>query len=531
MSDDHLPSRALSRRSFLVATGGTVAGISLLSLAGCGGNSSAGPGTAVGAAGAVRKGGVLQFAITDSANTENLDPIKSSYTSDAAICAALYEGLVKYDSDWKVSNVLAQSVTPSKDLKSYVVALRPDVKFHDGSPLTAKDVIYSIGRNLDAKGGSPIQPRIAASLAASGMTAVDDHTVKFTLKRADSLFPLVLGAFQCQIVKDGTTDFSKGVGTGPFMLKSFNPGSSWEVTKNASYWDPQRPYLDGIRTVIISDQGTKTQSVLSGQSDLGDQMDPAKVAEVKASGTAVVQTLTNRTFLSISMDASQKPFDNPKVVQAVKFAMDRKLMVATAQAGQGTTAGDTPAPQDDPFYPTSTVGNRQQDTTKAKQLLSEAGYPNGIDIELYTSDVFGGMVDMATVFAKSVEPAGIRVKINKYPSKSYWDDVWLKKPMYTSYYHRRHPNEALNLNYSSDAAWNEGHFKSPELDALLSEGMATADPAKQKDIYSRALAIVADGSGMSIPYFINLVVPAKKRVQGVDYAPQYYLFDRAWLQA
>jgi len=542
MEDQESRSSTLPRRAFLI--GGTVVvGGAAATLAACGSSGgsstsssaaptsgSASPSDSPSPTSSIARGGILTYAITDSANTESLDPMATSYTSDSLICGALYEGVVKYNDNWEIENVLAESVEANADASEWTVTLKKGVMFHDGTELTAKDVIYTIGRNIDEEAGSPIQARVSGSLDVKGMTAVDDHTIKFTLKRPDSAFGIgVLGARQCLVVKDGTTDFSKGNGTGPFTLVSFTPGTSWEVAKNANYWNPELPYLDGAQAVVIPDQTTKVQSVLSGQALVGDNMPATAIPQVDASGNCVVQTRPNQTLVDIAMDSTQAPFDNEKLTLAIKFATARDLMLATAQGGQGTVTGDCPAPMDDPFYPMSTVGDRVQDIEKAKTLLAEAGYPDGIDIELFTSDVFGGMVDMATVFAESVKPAGIRVKLNKYPADSYWDDVWLKKPMYTSYYQRRFPSEALSLNYISTAEWNEGRFNSPELDQLVNDGLATSDEAQQKEIYGKAFTIVADQAGMLIPYFINTVAPAAKSVQGIDYMPQFTVFDRAWI--
>ena len=133
-----------------------------------------------------------------------------------------------------------------------------------------------------------------------------------------------------------------------------------------------------------------------------------------------------------------------------------------------------------------------------------------------TSDSYGGMVDLAVAFQQVVEPAGIRVKINQGSPDTYWDQVWLVKPMYVSYYTRRHPNEILSVTYASNAPWNECKLKNQELDDLLSEGLKTTDREAQQQIYQDALRQVNDKHGTSIPAFVSKLWIKKTNVQGEE---------------
>lgn len=528
------PGRRVSRRQFIVGGTGVAAGAAMFGLASCGsddgGESASASQSASGSASAApTTGGIMQFAVTDAAPAESLDPATTYITDDAAIGATLYEGLVRYDSNWEIIPAIAESWDVSEDATEWTFTLREGVTFHDGKPVTAEDVGYSIERNLDPDLGSAIYSRLSESLDAKGIEAVDDTTITFKLKRPDSLFTLVVGTRQGHVVPAGTKDFSDGNGSGPFRLVSFNPGRDWEVEKNPDYWDTGKPYLDGVRGVAIKEQATKVQSVVSGDSHIGDRMDASLVQTVTSSDTAVVLTVESQNFLDIAMDATQDPFTDPKIQMAVKMAVDRDALLTIAQQGYGSVTSDVPVPADDPFFPQS-IGVRQQDIEGAKALLAEAGYADGIDLTLYTSDVFGGLVDMAVAFKEIVAPAGIRVEVEKHPTDTYWDQVWLVKPMYCSYYNRRHPNEALNLTYTTNAEWNEGRYNNPDLDALLAEGLATTDPAEQNAIYQEALALVANEAGMMIPYFIDTQWPAKTNVNGMIFDPsRSIMFHEAWL--
>lgn len=509
----------LTRRQLLRTAAGTAAGVSVLGLAACGGGDDGG-GTAGGGGGggggAPKKGGILQVAISDTGGPkESLDPAVQTNVNDSMYTDLLYDALTYQDDDWNVHPVLAESWEPNSDVTEWTFKLRQGVKWHDGKPFTSKDAAYSISRQLEEDLGSGIYGRLSESLDKGGISTPDDATLVLKLKRPDSLLPLTLSARQGRIVQDGTTDFSKGIGTGPFKLKSFAPAKSWEVERNADYWDAENVHLDGVRGVIITEQSTKVQSVLSGQSHISDNIDFSAAATVKGSPNATLMEYKNATYLLVAMDMTKAPFDDPNVIQAVKLAVDRQRVVDAAYQGYGTVTSDVPVPADDPFFPDE-VGERPQDVEQAKQLLADAGHPDGIDLELVTSQAYGAMVDLAVAFAQVVEAAGIRVKIKQWPADTFWDQVWLVKPMYTSYYTRRHPNEALSITYTTTAPWNESKLKSKELDDLVAQGLATADEEEQTQLYQDALTIVAEEAGTAIPAFINRLHVAKKNVQGVQ---------------
>ena len=508
----------LTRRQLLRAAAGTAAGVSVLGLAACGGGDDGG-GTAGGdgeGGGAPKKGGVLQLAISDTGGPkESLDPAIQTNVNDGVYTDLLYDALTYQDDEWNVHPVLAESWEPNEDVTEWTFNLRQGVKWHDGKPFTSADAAYTISRQLEEDLGSGIYGRLSASLDKDGISTPDESTLVLKLKAPDSLIPLTLSARQGRIVQDGTTDFSKGIGTGPFKLKSFTPAKSWEVERNAEYWDADNVHLDGVRGVIITEQSTKVQSVLSGQSHLSDNIDFSAAATVKGNAGATLMEYENATYLLVAMDMTKAPFDDQNVVQAVKLAVDRQAVVDAAYQGYGKVTSDVPVPAEDPFFPDE-VGERAQDVEQAKQLLADAGYPNGIDLELITSQTYGAMVDLAVAFAQVVEPAGIRVKIKQWPADTFWDQVWLVKPMYTSYYTRRHPNEALSITYTTTAPWNESKLQSKELDDLVAQGLATTDEDEQVQLYQDALTIVANEAGTSIPAFINRLHVAKKNVQGVQ---------------
>jgi peptide/nickel transport system substrate-binding protein len=509
--------RRLTRTQFIRVAGGTTASLGVLGLAACGGDGDGEEaGTAGEAEGEPKRGGMIQATFSDASTKENLDPALSTLSNDSFYTGQIYEALTVADTEWNVHPVLAEKWEPNEDATEWTFTLRQGVTFHDGSPFTSKDAAYSISRLVDEEFGSPLFSRLEASLAKDGIQAPDDATLVLSLKRPDSLMPLALSARHASIVKDGTTEVSQetALGTGPFKIKSFQPGRGWEVEKNPDYWEKGLPYLDGIRGVVVGEQSTKVQSVTAGESHIADPIDYSAASTVEGAGGAGLLEFKGATYLLIAMDQTKEPFTDERVVDAIKMAVDRDRVLQAVYQGYGDVTADVPVPPNDPFYPTDL--SAEQDIDGAKQLLADAGYADGIDVELITSASYGGMVDLAVAFQQVVADAGIRVKIKQWSPDTYWDQVWLVKPMYVSYYTRRHPNEILSVTYASNAPWNEAKLKNDRLDELLAEGLRTTDEEEQTSIYQDALREVADKHGTSIPAFVSKLWVKKNNVRGEE---------------
>jgi peptide/nickel transport system substrate-binding protein len=502
----------LSRRDLFKRAAGLAVGTSVVGIAA--GEAMARP--KVGAA-TPKRGGTIQIAISDASTTESLDPAGILGANDAFYLGAIYDLLVSADDHWRIRPALARSWKSNADATQWTFRLRPGVRFHNGKPLTSSDVAYSIAHHLDKKVGSPGYARLSASLDADGLRTPDPLTLVCKLKRPDALLPLALAQRWMGIFPQGTTRFVVGtaIGTGPFEIVSFKPAQSWEVKRNPHYWQKGLPYLDRIRGVVIPEASTKLQSVLSGSSDLTDPIDYSQVSTVRGKRSVQLFRMRSATEPYIVMDSSKPPFGDNKVRMAVKLATGRDVTLKTAFQGFGTKTSDCPATPDEPLYPPG-LGIRKQDIAKARQLLAQAGHPNGIDLELFASPLTGGIMDMATAFAESVKPAGIRVKIQQWPIDTYYDQIWQVKPMYVSYLNHRHPSDVLALTYASNAPWQETNVKSKGIDDLMAKALATPDPKKQRQIFQQSLLIIANNEGTVIPAYTDRIFVAKKRLHGIE---------------
>jgi peptide/nickel transport system substrate-binding protein len=478
----------------------------------------------------IKKGGILVYAYTDTSAAETTDPtVQTGIAVSQPPLQNSYERLTYVVPNiWKVLPQLAVSWSASPDAKTWTFKLRSGVKFHNGKPLDSKDVKWSFSHILDKKNGSSAYARLVDELDPSGIKTPSADTVVFHLKKPDAQFPIFAGQYQAGIYPAGTDPKKTPIGTGPFMIKSWKPTQAWEIVRNPHYWRPGIPYLDGIRGIYIADPNTKVQAVVSGSAHISDTVPGTQISSLKKNASVRLYVLAGGISPDYSFDATQDPFTDPRVAQAIKIAVNRQTLLQAGFQGYGSLIGDVPELTIDPFYP-PTRGVPAQNIAKAKQLLQAAGKTD-VSFTLTTADVLAGEVDMATALAQVVAPAGINITIDKFPTDTFWSDAWLKKPAFTSWWNHRHPREILSLLYRSHAAWNESKYYNAKLDGLMDAGASTLDPAKQRSIFRQALLDVAVNSGTGMAYFQNVTHVAKKNVMGVAADPVYHLIlDKAWL--
>jgi peptide/nickel transport system substrate-binding protein len=506
-------SVSLSRRTFLGGVAGTAVGLPLLASA-CGGGVPSASSTGGGGSGG---SGTMQIVLAGGNPQIIMDPVKQSSEVEAIFLGCIYDTLVRIHDDWSLEPMLATSWESDTQLVNWTFHLRPGVEFHDGSPVTAKDVQFSVARNLDVKLGSAIYSRLAPELKADGITVVDSHTIKFSLKQPDAFFPLALGARQCAITPAGTTDFNPGIGSGPFRVKKLNQANQFFVlSRNPSYWKNGVPKLDTLQGTTSNTQSAIVQSVVSGNTHFGGFINPSSAPVIQASSGATTVAHEAYIFNDFVMDPRFPPFNDNRVRDAFKTAIDRDQILQTAYYGHGIIGGDVPVRPTDPFYPAE-LAVKPRDVEKAKSLLSQAGYPNGFDVTFETAQAGTGMVDVAIAAQQGLTEAGIRMKVALRPADNYYDVVWLHDKTYVDTWLLRHPLDALTVEFTSTAPWNEAKYHNPQFDELLAETKRTADVSEQKKLLGQAQIMVAENAGFCNPAWVDELYAVKKTVAGIEF--------------
>jgi peptide/nickel transport system substrate-binding protein len=511
-SDESVSDSALTRKELLKKGAAAGAAIAIVS-----------PGAAQAAIRSAKqaRGGILQVAISSARPADNYDPIRQPNQFSGVLGTALYNTLVRYDDQtWEVFPALASGIRNSADYKTWTFTIRRDVEWHDGKPLTAEDAAWTLHRILTPSLTPNLLARLSSVLEPKGIRVLNRRTLRLVLTNPDPFLPLILGQRDAELVQNGQgRQFGQvnGVGTGPFKLKSFQPGVSAEVERFTNYWEEGMPVLDGVRMVVIAEQATKLQSVVSGDSHFSDPIPPALLPVARSSRGINVQLARSARMMDIAMQQDQQPFTDNRVRTAFKLAVDRKRLITLAARGYGAWTSDIPVQRTDPFFPPGLL-NRERDLALARRLLAEAGYPDGLDVTLNTTDL-NGEKDFALAVAEMVREAGIRIRIREWDPATYLAQVWLRTPMYTQgAWSRRHPNEILSLTLlapPTQGSFNEPHFTDPRLATLLANGRAAKTEADRRRFFRQALSIVANNSGWLIPYFYHVPFVSKSTVKRV----------------
>jgi peptide/nickel transport system substrate-binding protein len=445
----------------------------------------------------------------------SMDPAFQPTNDDAYHLFGIYNRFLNVDDNLDPVPELATSWDRSADGKQWTFKLQPGVKFHDGRDFGAKDVVHTFRRLIDPATASPAAV-LLDFLKPDGIEAVDPLTVRFTMDQPIADLPLLLTLKFNLIVPEGTTTEqlkTTGIGTGPFMQEQFVVGNPERILKkNPNYWRAGLPKADCIHISTLSEATTALAAIKSGQADLLFNVAATSVPALKDDESIHLLQSGAGTSYTFSMQIDTPPFDKPQVRQALKAVIDRQAMVNIVMLGFAEPGNDNPVP---PAWGSAyTHDVPQQDIEKAKQLLADAGYPDGIDIDLFTSEGIPGMVKFSEVFQHMAAEAGIRINLINNPADSYWDEIWLKRPFYASGWSIRPPAEGLAVAYTKDAKWNETHWRRDDYDALLNQARTELDPDKRIALYQQAQKMLAEEGGVIVPLFQHQVAAIRANCDG-----------------
>jgi len=444
--------------------------------------------------------------------SESLDPISANRFYE--VNDLIYSRLIRQDENGRPASELAQTWKANETATEWTLTLQPGVIFHDGSTFDAADVKFTLERIKDPALESPVTDVLGLIEAVD---VVDPLTARIRLSTPHAGLPLLLMDYRVRILPEGAAA-PFGIGTGPFMLDSYDPESTTILNANTAYWEGI-PKLDRIEFTAIPNSEARNQAMLGGQIDYnGLTRDQEPLYAGNSAFT--VQSYPAGGWFGIAFQCNQPPLDDPRIRKALRIAVDRADMLALMSGeGNGIVSCDTPVKASDPFRATLDC---PQDIAGAKALLADAGYPDGIDIEVFTADLEPGMVQYAEVYQQQVAEAGIRVKLTVAPSDGYFDDVWLKKNAVTSW-SQRPADQFLNEAYRSGAAWNESHFANAAFDTLLDQARATLDIEKARTLYVQAQEILFNEGGTLIAYQENGRRVMSARVTGIAAQDEDYI--------
>ncbi len=480
-----------------------------------------------------KRGGRLRFASTSSGPADHLDPAKSTSGPDIARNVLLYDRFVDRDVDGNLVPVLADSWEASDAIDEWVIHLRQGVEFHNGKTMTSADVKWSLDRVLNPDTGSPAKPLIEdiAEVITDGK-----YTVRLKLSQPNADLMYALNEYHVAIVPEGQDDYTTGnpAGTGPWKVKSFEPGMGSLFVRNENYFVTDRPYIDEIELFGIPDNTARINALLAGEADLISAVDPQLTGLINDAPDSELLTIAGSAHPTYPMRADMEPYTNNEVRLAIKSAVDRQKFVELAFNGLASPGRDHPVPQHDPMH-CDEIPIPQFDPDKAKFHLKNAGHENTV-FEFSGSDANFGGLNATLILADMANDAGVNVKVKRVPVDGYWSDVWMKAPWCGSSWYGR-PTAALVMavTYASTAKWNESFWKEPKLDALLSESNRTSDPVKRKEILCEAQWLIHSEGSTLIPVFSNWIDAKSTHVKDMVPHPDGFAgwmqWENAWLDS
>jgi peptide/nickel transport system substrate-binding protein/oligopeptide transport system substrate-binding protein len=466
----------------------------------------------------------------DTYDPRSLDPALSTDVPTGRAVAYVFDGLTRFTPDAKVVPGLAKSWDVSADGITYTFHLRSGVKFHDGRPFTANNVVASFQRVLDpaTKGGRgwPLYPikgaeDYAASKAKtiSGMAAPNDSTVVITLKEPFSIFPKLLAMPVTSIIPGSpSADFGqKPIGTGPWKFVEWRHDDYLRFAKNPDYFDGA-PKTDSLMARIIPEMSTATAEFEAGNVDVLNVPDEAgKSWQADPGKKKLLSSAPALRFWYVAINTTRGPLSDVRVRQALNYAVDVNTMLSQVMAGRGSVANGVIPP---------TLGGAEpsrkgypHDVNKAKQLLAAAGHPNGIDVELWSATTDQSPRVAQTIQANLSE-AGIRAKIVQRDASSMREaarkgqtDLALKE-WWADYPDAENFLYPLLHSKNKGVGGNVSFYSNPHFDALVDQAHHEQDESKRNSLYTQADQIEFNDAPMIYLFFYKDMYAVQPWIKG-----------------
>ncbi|GAA2678027.1 ABC transporter substrate-binding protein [Streptomyces aculeolatus] len=461
-------------------------------LAACSGGSddSRNAGSA-GADGKPRPGGTLRVGALGHASAITRDPHGTQTNeSDYLVIALVFDTLTIPGAKTNTAPRLSASWESSADLKTWKFTIAEGAKFHDGSPVTAEDVVWSLKRLRNTPSGAARLPGIQAK----NISAEGTGTVVVVSDYANADFPLMT-RFASFVLKKDTEDsaIEKAPGTGPFKLDWYRNGNA-RLVRNDDWYGPA-VHLDAIEVTMFETPQAMANALIGGQIDLASNA--GAVAARTAEAREDIQVLRRPDDMAMPIvmrTAEGSPFADERVREAMRLVVDREAMVKQVLSGYGTVANDIMG-TGDPDY-AGDIPQRERDVAKAKQLLRDADFDFSRTYELVTTEDIAGLADSATLFANQAGDAGIKIEVVKQESGAFWEKTWKAGDFYTTYWGT---NDSVVFYASktmvSEAGQNEAGWQDAGFDAAYREAISTDEPKRRATALTELQQIEHERSG------------------------------------
>ena len=468
---------------------------------------------ATGGAGQAASGGTLVAAIAGS--PDQLDPHLTSAYFSFQILENVYDTLVEPDLELQMQPALAESWETSEDQLTWTFTLREGVTFHDGSELTADDVVYSMNR-IKEEGANAFRLE-----SVEEVTAVDDLTVEFALSRPTPNLLANVGAFKAMaILPDGAAEdldlATEANGTGPFSLASYSEAEGAELEANPDYWG-DGPTIEGVEFRFVSEPTAALTALQTGEIDWTDNIPPQQISTLEGEESVTVGSVPSNDYWYFAANQQREPFDDVRVRRALAFAIDREAVTQAAKF-DAATVNQTAIPETSAWY--YDYAPYEHDPEQAQQLLEEAGVSD-LSVELMVTDEYPETIQAAQVIESQLSEIGVTAEIRTLDFASWLDaqgqgdfDVFL-----LGWLGNIDPDDFYYAQHHSTGGYNFHGYANEEVDRLLDEARQETDEDTRKDLYDEAVTLIVDEASYVFLYNPDVVHGWGPDVAGYEARP------------
>ncbi|WP_044748531.1 ABC transporter substrate-binding protein [Bacillus alveayuensis] len=443
-----------------------------------------------------------ELVISDATDANTLDPHKATTAASMRYIENMYSTLLRYKSGTygELEGDLAKEYSISEDGKVYTFKLHEGVKFHNGDPLTSKDVKYSIERIIANEVRAP-QFEFVEKIETP-----DDHTVVITLKQPVAPFLTFLAYPMNAIVNKNVVEQNNGsldkadAGSGPFQLVEWKKDQHLILEKFPDYFVKGKPYLDKVIWKPIADNTARTTALRNKEIDIMLQVEPQDIKKLENNNGIVVKSVTGTFWEYLGLNTSKGPLANKKVRQAIAWAIDRESLNKLVKFGQAKVLTGGPIPEGHWAHDNSNIYPKR-DLEKAKQLMKEAGYEKGFKVTLKVSPK-QDQVNAAQIIKQQLKEIGIEVEVLTQEPSIFFDALGKKDFEMTvvGWVGFVDPDEYLYNIFHTGEIWNQQNYSNPKVDELLEKGRVTIDQEERKKIYADAQKLIAEDAPMVFLY-------------------------------
>lgn len=463
--------------------------------------------------------------------TGNLTPGFLSGNTGGNLASAVYDYLFRIDENGDTVPSLVKSYETSEDLTEWTMDLHKGVTFHNGSKLTAEDVVYTFERLIDPDVGTVLLGAYGPLI--DSVEKVDEYTVKFNLSEPNAALHKKLTDYNAAVISSEYNYEELGntepMGSGAFKVDKVVPQNRVVCSANEDYWMDGVPKIDKLTFQMIPDKNTAVRMMSSGQGDVISDLGPDQFLRLQAKSN--VNTLKEQYIgpVIIDLNVNKEPFDDPKVRKALAYTLDRKSLLESAGYGLGVVGNDTLFPKWHKFYD-NLGGIRQRDIEKAKSLLKEAGYPDGVNVTLYCGSNIPPVLSVALTVQEMAKAAGFKIELHTVPRDMYLSQYWGKVALSaTQWGHREDITQLLSLAFGCDSSWNASGYCNEQFDENVAKVAGEMDEDKRQEYFTKIQEIMHEEVPSIIPMFKDYLGATSDRIKGF-YLTQNFINDFRYIE-